>query len=254
MPDSWVFARLVAVAEFMLQAKIPEPTRQLLAATIDTHGEAMFADWLTTYDAVVAAPDDDERLIIRETTQERWVNSMRAIAHPLPQALVAIYDNANAPIAAGVPPLTEEAADAVLDIYAFQSSIVNGTDATVAPARRKAWKSHLAACYPMLGPAEQQWIGSAPLTGPMMRHAWKELSPAQQQAQRQAWAGGLPQVTAWVQSVMKGPAAQTAAPAQPRQMTPQQVRQHDQQIINALQNVSQSQHQASMAVARNMRF
>src|SRR5436190_20950778 len=72
MPERRVFARLVAIAEFMLQAELPEPTRQLLAATVDAMGEAMFADWLATYEAVAATDDDDKRLIIRERTQEQW--------------------------------------------------------------------------------------------------------------------------------------------------------------------------------------
>src|SRR5438105_3200843 len=172
MPESWMFTRLVAIAEFMLQAQLPEPTRQLLAVTVDAMGEAMFADWLATYEGVAAEEDDDKRLIIREQMQEGWVNRMRMIPHPLPQALVAIYDAANAPIAAGMPPLTEEAADAVLDIYAFQTSIVRGKESPVTAQQRNAWKQHLVACYPMLGPADQQWIAAAPLTAPMMRAGW----------------------------------------------------------------------------------
>jgi hypothetical protein len=259
MPEPSVFARLVAITEFMLQVRLPEPTRQLLAATVDATGEAMFADWLATYDLVAAADDDDKRLIIREQAQEQWVNRMRGIPHPLPQTLVAIYDAANAPIAAGMPPLTEEAADAILDIYAFQSSIVRGADIPVTDQQRNAWRQHLVACYPMLGPADQQWIAAAPLTAPMMRAGWKELTPAQQQVQRQAWAAGLPQLAAWVRSVMQGRVATSrvpgaAAPGGPQQMTPQQARQNDQMIVRALQNVSNSNYQAMRATAQHLRY
>jgi hypothetical protein len=256
MPESSVFERLVVIAEFMLQARLPESTKQLLAATVDQFGESMFAPWLATYDAVAAAGDEDKRLIIREQTQEQWVNSMRMIAHPLPQALAGIYDAANAPIAPGMPPLTAEAADAVLDMYAFQSSIVKGSEVSVPPAQRHNWQRQLAACYPMLDPGNQQWIATAPLSAPMMRAGWKELTPSQKQAQRQAWAAGLPQVKAWVGSIMQGPAAGgpvQAAQGQTGGMTPQQTRQHDQQVIQALQSVSNSQYQAGMAVAHNMR-
>src|SRR5215831_8297498 len=135
MPDSGVLARLVDIAEFMLQASLPEPTKQLLAATVDQAGEGQFASWLATYDAVMAAGDEDQRLIIREQTQEQWVNSMRMVPHPLMQSLVAIYDAANAPIAPGMPPLTAEAADAVIDIYAFESSVVNGVEVPITPAQ-----------------------------------------------------------------------------------------------------------------------
>jgi hypothetical protein len=265
MPDSSVLDRLVDIAEFMLQASLPEPTKQLLAASVDQSGVAAFAPWLATYDAVVAAEDEDQRLIIREQTQEQWVNSMRMVQHPLAQSLVAIYDAANAPIAPGLPPLTEEAADAVIDIYAFQSSVVNGVEVAITPAQRNNWKQHLAASYPMLDPITQQQIGAAPLAAPVMRAGWKAFTPAQKQAQQQAWAAGLPQVMAWINGIMQGPVAGPApvgspAPAaypagggQPQQMTPQQVRQHDRQVVNALQNVMQSQRQMQDAVARNMR-
>jgi hypothetical protein len=258
MPDPSTLARLVAIAEFMLQAKLPPPTQQLLATTVDTFGEALFADWLVTYDAVTAATDDDQRLIIRESTQERWVNGMRTIPHPLPQTLVAIYDAANAPIAPGIPPLTEESANAVLDIFAFQSSVVRGADVPVTPPQRDAWKRHLVACYPSLAPPVQQWIGAAPLTAPMMREGWRTLTPLQQQAQRQIWATDLPQLTAWIQGIAQGQATPPLAPAAPavsqQQMTPQQARQQDQMIIHTLQNVANSNYQAMMSVAHNFRY
>jgi hypothetical protein len=258
MSDSQVVARLVAIVEFMLQATLPAPTRQLLDATVDAMGERMFADWLATYDFIAAADDDDKRAIFREQNQEQWVDSMRVISHPLSQALVAIYDAANAPIAPGTPPLTAEAADAVLEIYAFQSAIVHGVNMHVTDQERNAWIQRLAACYPMLDPAHQQWIGAAPLTAPMMRAGWKELAPAQQHAQRQAWAHGLPELTAWVNGVMQGrvapPAtAGTAASAQSDQMTPQQAHQHDQMVMHTLQSIAASNNQAMMAVAHNMR-
>ena len=261
----------MVIAEFMLQARLPESTKQLLAAVLDEYGESLFADWLVTYDALAAAADDDQRLIMREQNQEQWVNSMRTIEHPLTQTLVAIYDAANAPIAPGAPPLTEEAADAVLDMYAFQSSIVNAHEVSVPQPQRDNWRRHLAGCYSMLGPADQQWIAAAPLSVPMMRAGWNELGPNQKQAQRQAWAGELPQVKAWFDSIMHGPVAGDpvhAAHGQPHQMTPQhaahgeqqqhqmtpqEARAHDQQVIHALQNVTNYQHQAQMAVAHNMR-
>jgi hypothetical protein len=265
MPDSRVFARLVAIAEFMLQARLPEPTRQLLATTVDAAGGAPFAQWLATYDVVSSESNNDKRLVIREQTQEAWVSSMRLDPHPLAQALVAIYDAANTPIAAGWPPLTGEAADAVLDIYVFQSSIVNGVDMPVPEAHRAAWRAHLAAAYPALAPSIQQWIAAAHLTAPMMRAAWSDLAPAQQNLERWAWAAQLPQLKMFVDSIMQSAPApvppqagdRAQAPGRTRahvpQPTPQQIRRNDQMYGSALRNISQAQHQAMMAAARGLR-
>jgi hypothetical protein len=265
MPDQVVLDRLIEIAEFMLQAPIPVPTRKLLAGTVDAVGAAPFQSWLATWAAVQAESNPDKRLVIREQTQEGWVNGMRQLDHALPRALVAIYDAANAPIAPGSPPLTAEAADAVLDLWRFQSQVVNGAAADVSPAQRATWRQQLAACYPQLDAAQQQWIAAAPLTSPMMRAAWKDLKPQQRETQRQAMATYLPQLSMFVQAVMQaGPASAAGGPQPQRgvpparwasqpQASPRQAQQNDQAAIRALQNVSNYTHQAAVAVAHNLR-
>lgn len=248
----------------MLQAPIPVPTRKLLAGTVDAVGAAPFQSWLSTWAAVAAESNPDERLVIREQTQEGWVNGMRGLDHALPRALVAIYDAANAPIAPGSPPLTAEAADAVLDLWRFQSTVVNGVTAAISPAERTTWRQHLVACYPKLDRARQQWIAAAPLTSPMMRAAWTDLAPNQREIQRQAMATYLPQLSMLVEAVMQsgppladGPQSQRGVPlarwASQPQISPRQAQQNDQATIRALQNVSNITHGAAMAVAHNLR-
>src|SRR5262245_39478360 len=126
VPEPVTFVRLIEIAEFMLQAPIPPPTRQLLALTVDEVGWGPFGGWLETWHYVVTEPDPDKRLVIREQNQEAWVNGMRATPGPLAAALVAIYDAANAPIASGSPPLTAEAPDAFLEIWVFETAVVEG--------------------------------------------------------------------------------------------------------------------------------
>lgn len=263
MSDQAVLDRLIEIAEFMLQAPIPAPTRKLLAGTVDTVGADPFQSWLSTWAAVKAEPNDDKRIVIREQNQEAWVNGMRQLDHALPRALVAIYDAANAPIAAGSPPLTAEAADAVLDLWQFQSTVVNGAAVDISPAQRGTWRQRLAACYPQLDPAQQQWIAAAPLTSPMMRAAWKDLPPTQRELHRQTMATYLPQLSMFVQAVMQGgpsaagPQSQPGVPparwaSQPKP-SPKQAQQNDQAAVRALQNISNYTHQAAMAVAHNLR-
>jgi hypothetical protein len=246
----------------ILAGPLPAATRQLLAATVDAVGTTSFDSWLATWAAVTGEPQPDKRLVIREQTQQGWVNSMRASSHPLLAELVKIYDAANSPIAAGSPPLTAEAADSVLDIYLFQDAVVNGAKRSASPALRANWRAHLVACYPTLPPPQQQWIAAAPLTAPMIRAGWHDLAPSQRETQKQEWATQLPQLSMFIQNVMQtanpsaphtaGPGAPAGLP-QPAQPTPQQTRQNDQMYVNALQNVANSNMQAMMAVARNFR-
>jgi hypothetical protein len=274
MPQRDILNRLIQVAEFLLQAPLPESTRQLLAATVDALGVPAFADWLKTWDLLSAEQNADKRIVFREQTQEVWVNSMRQLPGPLPATLVSIYDAANAPIAQGFPPLTAEAADAVLDIFAFQSAVVNGVEMPIAPQQRQAWRAHLAAQYPMLAPPIQQVIAAAPLTGPMMRAQWSDLGASQRGMVRQMWAMELPQLAMFVQAVMQGggiPPAGAQPPAWGRTQGPQaaqqrprndqeairqlqQLRRNDQLVVNALNTGVGAINHAMMNTANHLRY
>jgi hypothetical protein len=273
MPQRDILDRLIQVAEFVLQAPLPESTRQLLATTLDALGPPAFTDWLETWDLLSAEPNVDKRIVFREQTQEVWVNSMRQLPGPLPAALVSIYDAANAPIAQGFPPLTAEAADAVLDIFAFQSAVVHGVEMPIAPQQRAAWRAHLASQYPMLNPSIQQVIAAAPLAGPMMRAQWSDLGTFQQGMVRQQWAMELPQLTMFVNAVMQGggmPPAAAQPPAWWGQRGPQaahqppgndqeairqlqQLRRNDQMVVNALNTGVGAVNHAMMNTANHLR-
>jgi hypothetical protein len=212
--DGPAVGRLTAFLEWIVGVSLPTATRGLLQVRVAAGGEQQFADWLAYFSDVEALPED-ERLVAREQMQEQFIASLRGSDDQLAASIVGTYDSANAPIAPGSPPLTTEAADAVLAIFDFLAAVVNGVDAVdVSPELLATWRMRLAQAYPSLGPLEQQWIAAAPLTAAMMRAGWDDLAPEQQVAQRQAWSLELPRQQAFIQQVMQAPAADPWAAAQ----------------------------------------
>ena len=63
----------------------------------------------------------------------------------------------------GPTPVTQDAADAALDVIDFIAAAVRGYDAIdVTSIVRPIWRSHLAYWYPQLPPPTQLWFANAP--------------------------------------------------------------------------------------------
>src|SRR5436190_3322537 len=98
-------------------------------------------------------------------------------------------------LAAGPPPLTEEAADAALAAIDFIAAQVRGIDTIdVTPNMEALWRQHLANCFPYLPPPTRAWFANAPFLVTMFQTQWPYLDPAQQQMLRQGGAVQLPDV------------------------------------------------------------
>jgi len=79
-------------------------------------------------------------------------------------------------IAVGPPPLMQYAADCALDVIDFMAAVVRGVDLIdVTPTMREAWRTHLAAYYPMLAPVNRYWFASAPFTLLNIQTTWQQL-------------------------------------------------------------------------------
>lgn len=96
-------------------------------------------------------------------------------------------------LAAGPPPLTDEAADAALDAIDFIAAQVRGIDTIdVTPNMQQLWRQHLAGCFPYLPPPTRAWFANAPFLVTMFQTQWPYLDPMQQQMLRLGWAPQLP--------------------------------------------------------------
>jgi hypothetical protein len=83
----------------------------------------------------------------------------------------------NSLLAVGPPPLTVEAADCSIDVIDFMAAAVRGVDLIdVTPAVRDAWRSYLAAHYPILNPIDRYWFATAPSMLASLRTCWPQLS------------------------------------------------------------------------------
>ena len=93
----------------------------------------------------------------------------------------------------GPPPLTQQAADAALDVIAFIAAAVRGYDAIdVTNVLRPLWRTHLAYYYPTLPFEMRQWYANAPMMLLSIHTQWPLLDPMQRNMFLQQWSVELP--------------------------------------------------------------
>ena len=98
-------------------------------------------------------------------------------------------------LAEGPPPLTQQAADAAIDVIDFIAAAVRGYDAIdVTNIVRPIWRTHLAYWYPSLPPVTRQWYASAPQLLLSISTQWPQLDSWQRAATLQQWSMELPQM------------------------------------------------------------
>ena len=109
----------------------------------------------------------------------------------------------NAILSPGPPPLTEDAADAALDVIDFIAAMVRGVDLIdVTPSVRQLWRAHLAAWFPQLPPWTRGWYANATFLLSTIRMQWPLLNPIQQGMMAQQWATELPSMLWMLQPVL----------------------------------------------------
>lgn len=212
--------QLAAFLEWILQAPLPVPERELLQTALiarwragDAAAIGQAQEWLAAW-AQVAALAPVVRDYWRETNQAAFVDALRATGGELETALACLYDTVNRAIAPGEPPLTAEAADASLDLFDFMAAAVRGQDSIdVTPAARQAWRERLVALYPSMAPEEQSFFGHAPLAIAALRANWDGLSEVQQASYRSAWEPTLPGLAKLAATALTAESVVTSVPA-----------------------------------------
>jgi hypothetical protein len=106
-------------------------------------------------------------------------------------------------LANGTPPLTQDAADAALDVIHFIAAVVRGFDAIgVTEVIKPLWRAHLASFYPYLPALTQQWYANAPWMLLGLNAQWPLLDPWTRSAVLQQWSLELPQMLAILEPVL----------------------------------------------------
>ncbi|MFI7543445.1 hypothetical protein [Actinoplanes sp. NPDC049599] len=121
--------------------------------------------------------------LTREQAQPGLVAALRTSPNWLARRIVDEYDRVNAPLAPGSPPLTQEIADAFVDVLTFMESIVSGADpAPPTDQVRGSWIATMAAAWPGLPPQVRQWLTEMPVGWAQLRYQWQTLRPDQRYA------------------------------------------------------------------------
>jgi hypothetical protein len=104
----------------------------------------------------------------------------------------------------GPPPLTEQAADAALDVIDFIAAAVRGYDAIdVTNVVRPLWRTQLAAWYLHLPFVTRQWYANAPLTLATFHAQWPLLDPVQRDMILRQWSFDLPHMLMMLDPVLE---------------------------------------------------
>jgi len=112
-------------------------------------------------------------------------------------------------IAPGPPPLTDDAADAALDVIDFIAATVRGIDTIdVTPRMQELWRQHLAAWYQYLPVPARAWYASAPAMTVWIQTQWPFLPPDQRYWIQQQWTATLPSILMVLDPVLRQTADQ----------------------------------------------
>ncbi len=152
----------------------------------------------------------------------------------------------------GQPPLTQEAADAALDVIHFIATAVWGVDAIeVTNVVRPLWRTHLASWFPSLPMETQYWYANAPMTLASINSQWQLLNPWQRGALIQQWAVELPSMLWMLEPVLaQAHAAETQEHVRGRIADWRQQASQGQQVSGlsseeAIQELQRRSHQAA---------
>jgi len=135
-----------------------------------------------------------QKAVARQAAQPELIKAARQEADPVAKMIVQVYEAGRQPIAQGDPPLTRQAADAMLEVLFFMAAQVQGGDSAVmnlpAPTQemKDQWAKNLAANYGNADAAARKQIAGMPLTWAAIRMLWSDLPEADKSQARAQWA------------------------------------------------------------------
>jgi hypothetical protein len=192
--------KLSSFYEWILDVHLSMENRLILAAMYREimkdrmgHFEEYFVirTHISTIEQVIQQ-DQDTIVFWRESNQAAFVANLRASQDRLSRQLVALYDQANAPLVRAEPPLTEEVVECSLGIMYFMSAVVQDTAPEEIPLEEmRRWKGHIMQIYPMLPSQDRDWFANSPLVLATMKVSWPQTADDQKAVVRVQWAGEL---------------------------------------------------------------
>jgi hypothetical protein len=126
---------------------------------------------------VVKLPAAQQNLVRRQNEVE-LIGALRTEQDSVSTLLLEIYDLAHPPIAAGVPALTRQQADAALELFYFMAGQLEGVQATPNDAAKKMWAGNLARTWATLPIETRKAIAAMPVTWALTLAVWTNMFPA----------------------------------------------------------------------------
>jgi hypothetical protein len=155
-----------------------------------------------------------ERLYVRSVAQPELIKQMRADKrNPDAQSLVAAYDEAHRPIAAGSIPLTRQASDAWTELFCFIHNQSGAPHIDATPAVKDDLARSLSKTWTMYSPEQQKNLSEMRQEWPLLRLLWMKGQDADRQKILAEWLPavnpsqpGDPQLVAALQAEARGKA------------------------------------------------
>jgi hypothetical protein len=187
--------RLVSFFEWILDIRMPLATRRMVE-------DGVIADWrkgnpadiagneqLLQFQLYLEAQSREARDVIREEKQPEIVTMIRSQAtDPAARALIELYDQANAPIAKGTPPLTRHQADAALELFVFMAGQLEGIPAKPTQQQKDAWAQRLAEGWPKLNGDIRKQFSNMPKAWAATRAGWNQMAESEREQIKKQFA------------------------------------------------------------------
>lgn len=172
---------MTEVQKATAEAEIRGYWRDKVQAEIDGMVELMKAR------VQLAAMQEAERELARVTVLEEALKSWRKDDSLGAKMMLAIYDDSHKPIAAGEPPLTQQAVDAYAEFLNFAACKVAGAEAKLPKDTRSKLTQAVAEGWGGMNKEARDTVASMPMVWAALRVLWPQLQQGQQQQYVAAW-------------------------------------------------------------------
>ena len=173
--------------EMLLDLRLSPAQREFVRADLLTDWRRGDAETVAQVRQFVELRDQLGRLsaarvnMVRRQVEQQLTAALRQETSPVAAMLVRAYDAAHPAIAAGLPALTRQQADAALDLFYFLAGQLEGVTASPSAGVRATWAATLAASWPTLPLEMRQAIVGMPATWALTQAVWPELTVAMRQ-------------------------------------------------------------------------
>lgn len=184
--------------EWLIEVPFTEEQRQLIAREMteswkrNDRADIQGAQDVLKMRAQLSTMSAEQKALARQAAQPELIKTARSESDAVAKMIVQVYDAAHRPIAPGSPPLSRQAADAMLEVLFFMASQVQSGDAGPQPhptqQMKDQWAKNLAANYAKADQAARQTIANMPLTWAALRMQWPTLPEAEKGKARAQWA------------------------------------------------------------------